>query len=258
MSAPKLQPTPYSEVNAAVHHLFASLQAVLCEQLVGLYLGGSLALGDFNPHRSDIDFVAVTVDHLAPDLLVALEQVHTRLWATGPAWVRKLDGSYVPQPVVRHWTPEHPPCPFVEGDSFTVTQQGSAVIQRHILHRCGVVVAGPSPQLLVDPVEADELQRALREMLATRWRPLLDDPGWVQHPQQQPFAILSLCRALYTLEHGVVVSKPVAARWCQRTLGMPWTALIAWALDWPQVPESNQLLATQSLVRYTLDRYQVR
>ena len=64
MSLPKLQPTPYAEVNAAVHQLFASLQAVLCEQLVGLYLGGSLALGDFNPRRSDIDFVAVTVDHL--------------------------------------------------------------------------------------------------------------------------------------------------------------------------------------------------
>ena len=254
MSVAILQPTPYAEVNAAVHHLLAHLQAVLPEQLVGLYLGGSLALGDFNPHRSDIDFVAVTVDHLAPDLLVALEAVHTRLWATGPAWARKLDGSYVPQPVVRRWTPEHPPCPFVEHDSFIVTQQGSAVIQRHILHQCGVVVAGPSPQLLLDPVDADDLRRALRDMLERGWRPLLDDPAWVQQPHKQPFAILTLCRTLYTLEHGVVASKPVAARWCQQALGTPWTAVIAWALAWPQDRELNQLAATLSLIHYTLDR----
>jgi predicted nucleotidyltransferase len=38
------------------------MQAVLRDRFIGLYLGGSLALGDFDPQRSDIDFVAVTVD----------------------------------------------------------------------------------------------------------------------------------------------------------------------------------------------------
>jgi Domain of unknown function (DUF4111) len=253
MSVPIPQPTPHQDVNGFLNLMLSNLQAILRDHFIGLYLGGSLALGDFNPHRSDIDFVAVTVDKLPPEMIVALEEMHTRLWATGTKWAGKLDGSYVPQQVFRHWTADHPPCPFVEGNSFTVTQQGSAVIQRHIIHQYGVVVAGPSPPMLLDPVAAGELRRALRDMLETGWRPLLDDPAWVQQSQMQPFAILTMCRTLYTLEHGVVASKPVAARWCQQTMGQQWTALIEWALAWPHDTESNHLAATLSLIRYTLD-----
>ena len=188
-------------------------------------------------------------------MIVALEAMHTRLWVTGTKWARKLDGSYVPQQVFRHWTSDHMPCPFVEEDRFKVTNQGSAVIQRHIIHQYGVVVAGPSPHTLLDPVDADELRRALQDMLEKWWRPLLDDPAWVQQSQKQPFAILTMCRTLYTLEHGVVASKPVAARWCQQAIDKQWTALIEWALAWPHDTESNHLEATQSLIQYTLDRY---
>jgi hypothetical protein len=95
------------------------MQAILGEQFIGLYLGGSLALGDFNPHRSDIDFVAVTVDELPPKLIIALEEMHTRLWATGTKWARKLDGSYVPQQVFRRWTSDHPPCLLLKETNFT-------------------------------------------------------------------------------------------------------------------------------------------
>jgi hypothetical protein len=255
MSVSNPQPTPYQDVNVVLNLMLSNLQAILRDHFVGLYLGGSLALGDFNPHRSDIDFVAVTIDELAPEMIVALEEMHTRLWATGTKWARKLDGSYVPQHLFRHWTADHTPCPFVEGDSFTLTKQGSAVIQRHIIHQHGVVVAGPSPHLLLDGVDVDELRHALRDMLETGWRPLLDDPAWVQQPQKQPFAILSMCRTLYTLEHGAVASKPVAARWCQQAIDKQWTALIEWAMAWPHTTESNRLAATLSLIQYTLNRY---
>jgi hypothetical protein len=71
----------------------------------------------------------------------------------------------------------------------------------------------------------------------------------------QPFAILTICRMLYTLEHGVVASKPVAARWCQQAIGQQWTELIEWALDWPHDTESSHLAATLSLIQYALDHH---
>ena len=255
MSVPIPQPTPYQDVNVFLNLLLSNIQSILGDHFIGLYLGGSLALGDFNSHRSDIDFVAVTFDELPPEMIAALQAMHTRLWARGTKWDRRLDGSYVPQQVFRHWTADHTPCPFVEGDRFTVTKQGSAVIQRHIIHRYGVVVAGPSPHRLVDQVGSDELRCAQQDMLEKCWRPLLDDPAWVQQSQMQPFAILTLCRTLYTLEHGVVASKLVAARWCKQTIGKQWTALIEWALAWPHDTESSHLEATLSLIKYTLDRY---
>lgn len=163
---PDHQPTAYHDVNVFLGLLHANLPAVLGDQLVGLYLGGSLALGDFNPQRSDIDFAAVTRDELPPELVAALAKMHAHLWATGAGWARKLDGSYVPQPVFRRWTSDHPPCPFVEADEFYLTQQGSAVIQRYILRGHGVAVAGPRPHTLLDPVDTPELRYAVRDMLA--------------------------------------------------------------------------------------------
>lgn len=256
MSVPLSQPTPYHDVNSILDQVLSKLQIILQGHFIGLYLGGSLALGDFNPDRSDVDFVVVTADELPPELVAAVEEMHTQLWFTGAKWAKKFDGSYVPQPVIRHWTPDHPPCPFIERDTFTITQQGSAVIQRHIIHQYGIVVAGPHPHMLLDPVEADELLHALRDMLERWWRPLLDDPGWVQQSQMQPFALLSMCRALYTLEHGIVAPKLVAGRWCQQTLGIEWTPLIEWAMAWPRDTDSNQLAATLRLIQYTLNRYE--
>jgi hypothetical protein len=250
------QPTPYQDVNAFLNLLLSTMQAILGDHFIGLYLGGSLALGDFNPNRSDIDFVAVTVDELPLETIIALEKMHTRLWASGAKWAMKLDGSYVPQQVIRHWTSDDPPCPFVEEDRFYVTNQGSAVIQCHIIRQYGVMVAGPSPHTLIDLVDADDVRNALRDNLEQWWRPLLDDPAWVQQSQKQPFAILTMCRALYTLEHGIVASKPVAARWGQQAIGKQWTELITWALAWPHDTTSNHLASTLGLIQYTLKRYE--
>lgn len=43
-----------------LEELTAGLRAILADDLVGVYLHGSLALGCFNPQRSDIDVIAVT------------------------------------------------------------------------------------------------------------------------------------------------------------------------------------------------------
>ncbi len=127
----KPQPTPYQDVNIFLNLLLSNLKSILGDHFIRLYLGGSLALGDFNPHRTDIDFIAVTRDELPPEMITALQAMHTRLWATGTKWARRLDGSYVSQQVFRHWTPDATACPFVEGDNFTVTNQGSAAIRQH-------------------------------------------------------------------------------------------------------------------------------
>jgi len=248
--------TPYQDVNALLSLMLGSLRAILKNQFVGFYLGGSLALGDFDPRRSDIDFIVVTDEELSYETVAALEAMHRRLWTSGRKWATKLDGSYVPQLVVRHWTSEDAPCPFVEGNRFTVTNQGSAVIQRHIIRPYGVIVSGPSPLSLINRVDADNLRSALWNLLENWWRPLLIDPAWVRESPNQPFAVLTMCRALYTLDHGIVTSKPVAARWVQETIGDRWLKLINWALTWPNNTQSDQVASTLGLIDYTLQRYE--
>jgi len=65
----------------------------LPERIRGLYLTGSLALDDYRPGLSDIDFVAVSDTALRPSELEVLRRVHMELGRAVPD--PKLDGVYL-------------------------------------------------------------------------------------------------------------------------------------------------------------------
>jgi len=258
MSAPVTHPTPYPGVNAVLHELLSRVQTILGDYFVGLYLYGSLASGDFDPHRSDIDFVVCTAKALPGEMLPALEAMHARMAASGSKWAAKLEGAYIPQRALRRYDPAEAPCPYLNEGRFRVGRLGSDwVIQRHILREQGVVVAGPAPQTLIDPVQPDDLRGAVLGTLREWWSPMLQSPDPRLHGSEyQAYAVLTMCRALYTLQHGTIVSKPVAARWAQERLGERWAALIERALAWRNGEPFEHLDETLDLIRYTLERSQ--
>jgi hypothetical protein len=119
-----------------------------------------------------------------------------------------------------------------------------------------VVVAGPAPQTLIDPIQPNGLRRAALAILREWWSPQLHDPARLHNSEYQAYAILTMCRALYTLQHGIVVSKPVAARWAQEVLGESWAALIERVLAWRHGAQLDHLNETLDFIRYTLERGQ--
>ena len=87
------------------------------------------------------------------------------------------------------------------------------------------------------------------------WQPMLDNPGWIRNREYEAFAALALCRALYALAHGDIVSKPAAARWAQEALDDRWGGLTDRAAAWPQEPQQPESLnETLELIRYTVER----
>ena len=73
------------DVRALLALLLTSIQRVLGDQLVGLYLYGSLSSGDFDPASSDVDFLAVTHGAIAEDnpVFEQLRVMHARIAASG-------------------------------------------------------------------------------------------------------------------------------------------------------------------------------
>jgi hypothetical protein len=254
-------PTPYHEVNALLRVLSGSVRCVLGSHFVGMYLDGSLTSGDFD-QDSDIDFVVVTDADIAGNLFAALQAMHDRLAATDSPWAIQLEGSYMSQHALRRYDPAHALHPNIErgeGERLKMALHDRAwAVHRCVLRERGITLTGPAPQTLIDPVSPEELQQAMLESLhgwATR---LLDDPALMGTRGYQSYIVLTLCRILYTLEHGAVVSKPVAARWVQGTTGDRWTPLIerAWVgrhnPQWGAPPEDVD--GTQDLIRYALGR----
>ncbi|CAA9280259.1 MAG: hypothetical protein AVDCRST_MAG26-3323 [uncultured Chloroflexia bacterium] len=256
MADPVAHPTPYPEVNVLVHKLLSDVQDILGDQFVAMYLYGSLATGDFDPRRSDVDFVVVTGDELGDDLVARLQAMHARIAAGDSPWANELEGSYLPRHAMRRFEPANAHYPMIDrGGGLRVQQHHSdSVIRLHILYERGVVVAGPSPRTLIDPVPADELQHAVLDLIYAWWAPMLDDPARLHSRDYQDYAVLTMCRVLYTLQHGVIVSKPFAARWAQATLDARWFPIVEHALAGRDDPPADTLNDTLDFIRFTVER----
>jgi 8-oxo-dGTP pyrophosphatase MutT (NUDIX family) len=247
-------PTPYPGINALLQDLHAGTQTILGDQWVGLYLSGSLAAGEFDPQRSDIDFVIATAGELSPTLVQSIAALHSQLLERHPAWGIKLEGSYIPLLALRCYDPAPAYFPAARtGGSFGVDQQGiDGIIHRAILREHGLAIAGPSPRELVDLVPPDDLRRASTGILYEWGLPQLQDLHRLVEREYQAYAVLTMCRILYTLKFGEVVPKPRAARWAQETLEKCWTALIERALTWQPGDGVADLGETLDFIRYTL------
>ena len=258
MPAHVAHPTPYPDVNAVLHVLLSGVQTILGDHFIGMYVYGSLASGDFNPQRSDIDFLVVTADELPDEMLAALGAMHARITASGLKWATRIEGDYIPQSALQRYDPTHAQYPHLGMDGhFDVEQHGSdGVIQRYLIREQGIALAGPAPRNLIDPVQPSDLRQAALGILLEWWAPMLRDPTRLHSSEYQAYAILTMCRALYTLQHGAVVSKSVAARWAQEALGEQWATLIQRALAWRHDVHLDSLDETLDFIRYTLERGQ--
>ena len=253
-SSQSTSPTPYDAVNMLLLMFLAKVQTILREKLVGFYLYGSLSLGDFDPQSSDVDFLIVTTEDLSEEVLAELRDMHASIASSGLPYADRLEGSYIPRAALRRYEPHNASHPTIGVDwEFHVGQHGGNwVIERHIVREHGVIVCGTSPSTLIDPIPTRELREAVCEMLRDFWQAQLTESEWLRSRDYQAFAVLTMCRALYTLSHGNVVSKPQAAAWARQTLDPKWRPVIEGALIWRHQHEKDDLTATLDFIRFAI------
>jgi len=251
-------PTAYSDVNAMLLKLLSEAQRILKDQFIGMYLYGSLASGDFNPETSDIDFLVVTSEALSKETISELEKMHVRFWQSGMKWASKLEGRYIAKDEMCRHNPNYPARPCLnEGEFYMAREESDWIIQRYTIRLQGITLAGPDPKTLIDPVAPIEIQKAISGYLCEWWKPLLDHPARLDSSKYQAYAILSMCRALYTLEYDTIASKQVSARWTQENFGRRWSGLIAEALAWRPDVVLDRKNETIDFIRFTIEEYQL-
>ena len=225
-----ISPTPRRDVNAILDLLHSNIKEILQDQFVGMYLFGSLANGDFDQH-SDIDILVVTKAEISNDIFSSLQIMHARVADIDSTWATQLEVSYIPQKALRRFDPAnilHPHMDRGSGESLhMLAHESDWIVQRHILRERGIILEGPTPQFLIDPISASDLQQAVANVLPLWAKPVLDDPDQIKSRGYQSYIVLSLCRMLYTLQCGTIISKRAAADWAQDALSKQWTPLIA-------------------------------
>ncbi len=254
--------TEYPDLNAVLRELVADAREILTGNFCGAYLQGSFAVGDADVH-SDVDFIVVTHDEVSAPQLEGLQAMHKKLFALEVPWAQHLEGSYVPKERLRRVDPAGLPYLYLDNGASELIwdEHCNTAVVRWSLREHGVVLAGPDPKTLVDPVSAEQLRSETRETMR-EW------VEWAHAPTKagsmsrwlQPLLVLSYCRMLHTLENGRVSSKREAGEWALGALDPEWRELVQRALDdrpdpWERVyqpadPEAVE--RTRAFIEYAL------
>jgi hypothetical protein len=250
----QFEPTADADINEMLYALLSGISDILKEQLVGVYLYGSLASGGFDSRSSDVDFAVATLRDCSETCVRSLGAMHQQLWDGNIKWAYKLEGSYVPVRILRkHGIEGSYPCPTVnEGRFYTAPLGSDWIIQRYVLREMGVVVWGPHPNTLIEPVAKEDLFSSVHGFLEDWWAPMLSNPERLKDPDYQVYAVLSMCRALYTLQTGGLASKNDSAQWAKTHLDRQWGELIDWAISSQVLINSNRFSQVVNFIRFVV------
>jgi hypothetical protein len=255
------EPTVYPSLNVVLEEFVASVRTILGDGLCAAYLQGSFAVGDADEH-SDVDFIVVTHEEVSTEQEAALEAMHQGIYALATPWAQHLEGSYITKDRLRRVDPSRAALLYLDNGAteFTRDSHCNTAIVRWSLREHGVVLAGPDPTSLVDPVTPAELRAdvlvAMDEWV--EWLPTLD--SW--SARFQPYFVLTLCRILHTFETGRVASKREVGEWALGAVPEEWAGLIQRALEdrpdpWVKVhrpADRHAVERTRDFMDYVLSR----
>jgi hypothetical protein len=203
-----------------------------------VYLVGSIALGDYQEGRSDIDFVALVANPLSAPQIESLARIHAAIAASeGP----HFDGFYIGQAELRR-VPAPKRAPFsVDGifrsDAvcFEINPVTWLCLAQH-----GITVRGRPAQALAIATDPASLQSFETDNLRTYWEPWIEEggralarkaPGEDADATVLAWGVLGLLRIAYTLTTGRIISKAEAGRWGLTKYRLDWHPVIQDALS---------------------------
>ncbi|MHC4937458.1 MAG: aminoglycoside adenylyltransferase domain-containing protein [Planctomycetota bacterium] len=252
--------TLFKDLDEVLAALRDALQAELGSNLVGMYVQGSFAVGDPDEY-SDCDWIVVIEEPIEDQN--GLQRMHERIFDLPSRWAQHLEGSYFPRAGLRRKESGNRKLLYLDNGSRVLerSDHDDTWVVRWSLREHGVVLAGPHPSTLIDPVDPEDLKTEVRGFMRTWSRSLVEDPSPMKPLWHPRFTVVSHCRFLHTLESGRITSKRNAVDWALGRLDPAWRPLIEQSMAgraevWadPHVPaDPDEIAHTVEFVQYALN-----
>ena len=205
---------------------------ILGEDLTGLWLHGSAAMGCWNPLRSDLDLLAVAEAPLEPVQKRRLLDVLEALWPQAPAKGIELSvvlrdvamEPFFPAPYELHYSPGWRAVYRADPDSLcNCNYKTDRDLPAHfaVVRAWGIPLAGPEAREVFGPVAREDFLRSVLWDL---------DSSEADLPLNPTPVILNLCRTLAFVHEGRLLSKAQGGRWAAGALP-EWKWLVCRALE---------------------------
>lgn len=243
-----------NEINDLLSKLLLQIQSILKSKFVGMYIGGSLANNSFNDETSDIDCYIITNSKLAKNEISKIAEMHNDFYKSKIAYANKIEASYLPQSDILNFDPKNTRPYFNEGKFYLAHYGSNFEIELSMLREKGITLSGPSIKNLIKEISAQDLKLAIHKNLAEYWHPTLNDLPRYERSDYQVFAILTMCRTLYSLETGNIASKMEAAQWAIDRLEPKWKELVVCAITCQPGQELNKGEEAKQFVKWIVDK----
>ena len=208
-------------------------RATLGDNLIGIYLHGSAAMGCLNPQKSDLDLILVVEKEIPDAAKLEFMRYVVKLNEEAPAKgielsiVKKAycDPFVYPTPFELHFSCMHLNW-FIENPSDYVEKMKGTDkdLAAHftIIRRYGIVLYGAGIEEVFGEVPAKDYIDSLWFDVENACEDIVENPLYVT---------LNLCRVLAYLQEGLVLSKQAGGEWGIRTLQGKFHSLIKTALE---------------------------
>lgn len=232
------EPPLPDDVRAATRRHLQALDAAAPGLVAGLYVTGSVALGDYQQGRSDIDFMAFLSRPVTdPQTVGWLAEVHAGL--SGPA---DYDGNYVALACVPGVPDDEPSAPHVVGGQFRADEPNHQLTPATWAEfaRYGIAIRGPRPAQLGIRVPRDRLSEWTLRNLNTYWRHQAEegietlqarDSGTSISAEAVAWIALGPARLHYALATGDIASKAAAGAYAA-DMFPPYRPFLSSAMTW--------------------------
>ena len=232
----KIPAQPYPELREVLHLFAEETEAQLKENLVGIYLVGSLATGDFDLD-SDVDFLVVTKTELTEADMKPLQVIQIKIHDMDCYPAKHLEGSYISIRDLNNWSEVGKKELWYFDNGSTTYEQTTHDNQWHvrwILRERGITLVGQKPGTLLPEIPTYEL---INEIKTSMLRHVEVFHAEVNNPLDfcnsrfgQSFFVLTCCRMLHTLQTGTVQSKKAGMTWARQFVDPKWVHIIdqAW------------------------------
>ncbi len=225
--------TPHQDINDVLYFLSEGTSTIFTDDLVGIYLTGSLSYGDFDPGRSDIDLAVIIKKPATAEQIRLIAKLHEDCMRISKVWGKRLECSYIPLAMMKNILPPEKPRPyFGDGIFYEEALYGNEwIINQYFLYNCGIAMIGPEFRTLIGPIDIRFVQEACIRDLHKEWEPRIADSSGLADNHLSSYIVLNLCRILFAVKNAAAVSKKKAAAWAMKEYPA-WKELIRAANDW--------------------------
>lgn len=206
---------------------------VFGENLLGIYLHGSLAMNCFNPQKSDIDLILVVRDTVSFDDKLRFTNELLALDDTAPekgfelSIVKKefCQPFTYPTPFEYHFSHGHKAAFLADTSAYIEKMQGvDKDLGAHftIINHFGIPLYGPPVREVFAPVPKKDYFDSIWYDVEHAQEDILGSPMYI---------VLNLCRVLGYARDGLVLSKKTGGEWGAANVPQPFDVLVQHALQ---------------------------